>query len=164
VQVDKELVSSCDAYVMAQGGMAFAYVIDPARKAALLPQLRDLFAQTEGVARVMDGTEGPSMGMPTPAENQGMGDLVLYPKPGYAFQSPFNGEESVVESFKYLGTHGYPSDDPELDGAFIAWGYGIKARTKVPRINNLDVAPTIAELLGVKLPGAEGKVLREILK
>jgi predicted AlkP superfamily pyrophosphatase or phosphodiesterase len=164
VQVDKELVSSCDAYVMTQGGMAFVYVIDPARKAALLPQLRDLFAQTEGVARVMDGSEGPSMGMPTPAENQGMGDLVLYPKPGYAFQSPFNGEESVVESVKYLGTHGYPSDDPELDGSFIAWGYGIKPGAKVPRINNVDVAPTIAELLGVKLPSAEGKVLREILK
>jgi predicted AlkP superfamily pyrophosphatase or phosphodiesterase len=93
-----------------------------------------------------------------------MGDLVLFAKPGYAFQSPFNGEESVVEAVKYLGSHGYPSDDPELDGVFIAWGYGIKPGARLDRMESVDVAPTLAELLGVKLPNVDGKVLREILK
>ena len=102
--------------------------------------------------------------MPTPEQNQGMGDLVLFAKAGYAFQSPFNGEESVVEAVKYLGTHGYPNDDPELDGTFIAWGYGIKTGSHIDRMESVDVAPTLAELLGVKLPNADGRVLREILK
>ena len=69
----------------------------------------------------------------------------------------------MVESKNYLGTHGYPATDPELDGVFIAWGYGHQARREVARIANLDIAPTLAELLGVKLPEAEGRVLREIL-
>jgi predicted AlkP superfamily pyrophosphatase or phosphodiesterase len=164
IQVDKEQVSSCDAYVMAQGGMAFVYVTDPKRRAELLPQLREIFAATEGVDKVIDGTEGPSLGMPTPTENQGMGDLVLFAKAGYAFQGKFDGEEPVVVSTNYLGTHGYINSDPQLDGAFIAWGYGIKPGTKIPRIANLDIAPTLAELLGIKLPPSDGKVLRELLK
>lgn len=164
IQVDKELVSSCDAYVMAQGGMAFVYVTDPARRATLIPQLRELFTATEGVDKVIDGNEGPTLGMPTPAENQGMGDLILFAKAGYAFQAKFNGEETVAVSTNYLGTHGYPASDPELDGAFIAWGYGIKPGVKVPRVRNLDVAPTIAELLGVKLEPVDGAPIREIMK
>jgi predicted AlkP superfamily pyrophosphatase or phosphodiesterase len=164
IQVDKELVSACDAYVMAQGGMAFVYVTDPARRSALLPQLRELFSAAEGVDKVIDGTEGPSLGMPTPEQNAGMGDLILFAKAGYAFQEKFDGEEAVVVSTNYLGTHGYPNSDPELDGAFIASGYGIKAGAKVPRIRNVDVAPTVAELLGVKLENTEGAVIREILK
>lgn len=164
IQVDKEQVSLTDAYVMAQGGMAFVYVTDRAKREALLPQLKELFAGTEGVDRVIDGNEGPTLGMPTPAENQGMGDLVLYAKAGYAFQGKYDGEEPVAVSTNYLGTHGYINSDPQLDGAFIAWGYGIKPGTRVPRISNLDVAPTIAELLGVKLPDVEGRVLKEIMK
>jgi predicted AlkP superfamily pyrophosphatase or phosphodiesterase len=164
VQVDKEQVSACDAYVMAQGGMAFVYVMDRSRREALLPQLKEIFAATEGVDRVIDGTEGPSLGMPTPSENEGMGDLILYPKAGYAFQGKYEGEEPVAVSTNYLGTHGYINTDPQLDGAFIAWGYGIKPGARVPRISNLDVAPTLAELLGVKLPDVEGKVLRDMMK
>ncbi len=164
VQVDKEQVSSCDAYVMAQGGMAFVYVTDPAKRAMLLPQLREMFQATEGIDKVIDGTEGPSLGMPTPEQNAGMGDLVLFPKAGYAFHGKFDGEEVVAVSTNYLGTHGYPNTDPELDGAFIAWGYGIKPGTKIPRIRNTDVAPTLAELLGVSLGDVDGKVIREILR
>lgn len=164
IQIDKEQVSACDAYVMAQGGMAFVYVTDPARRATLIPQLRELFTGTEGVDKVIDGNEGPSLGMPTPAENPGMGDLILFAKAGYAFQGKSNGEETVAVSTNYLGTHGYPSSDPELDGAFIAWGYGIKPGVKVPRVRNLDIASTIAELLGVKLGDVDGAPIREILK
>jgi len=93
-----------------------------------------------------------------------MGDLILFAKPGYAFQKNADGEEAVIESRNYFGSHGYPSTDPELDGIFIAWGYGIKPGARLERISNLDVAPTLAELLGVPLPAVEGRVLREILK
>lgn len=156
-------VESCDAYVMPQGGLAFVYVTDTARRAELLPKLRTLCAGLEGVKQVIDGNDGPTLGMPAPAENQGMGDLVLYAKDGYAFFQGLDGAEVVRESKTYLGTHGYPNTDPELDGIFIASGYGIKPGTKVPRVTNLDVAPTIAELLKVPLPNVDGRVLTEIL-
>ncbi len=157
-------VESCDAYVVPQGGLAFVYVTDPAKRAELLPKLKTLCAGLEGVAQVLDGNEGPTLGMPTPAENPGMGDLILYAKDGYAFRPGHNGALAVDESKNYLGTHGNPASDPDLDGIFIASGYGIRKGVKLPRISNLDVAPTLAELLGLKLPDVEGRVLSEILE
>lgn len=156
-------INQCDAYAMAQGGMAFVYVTNPARKSELLPKLKDLFAQTEGVDRVIDGHDGPTLGMPTPEENQGMGDLILYPKTGYAFKSDAAGDAVITPSVNYAGTHGYLADDPELDGIFIASGAGIKKGVMLPRMANLDVAPTIAQILKLKIPKADGRVLAEIL-
>jgi predicted AlkP superfamily pyrophosphatase or phosphodiesterase len=163
VQIDKEKVSRCDAYAMAQGGMAFLYINDSARRASLLPELRELFSKTEGVAQVVDGNDGPSFGMPLPSENAAMGDLVLFAKSGYAFKGAFEGEELVASSSNYLGTHGYVASDPDLDGVFIASGYGIRKGAHAGRIRNLDVAPTIAALLGIDLRGSEGEVLADFL-
>lgn len=164
IRLKEGKVESCDAYVLPQGGMAFVYVTDPAKRAELLPKLKTLCEGLEGVQKVVDGKDGPTLGMPTPAENQGMGDLVLYAKDGYAFFQGLDGAEVVRESKIYLGTHGYLNSDPELDGIFLASGYGIKAGTKLERVTNLDVAPTVAELLGVPLPNVDGRVLTEILE
>jgi predicted AlkP superfamily pyrophosphatase or phosphodiesterase len=157
-------VSSCDAYVMAQGGMAFAYVTNPARRSELLPQLREMFSTMEGIAEVIDGEKGHELGMPTPDENTGMGDLILFASEGYAFRKEVTGEEVVVPAVNYGGTHGYPASDPELDGIFIAHGPDIKPGTVVDRVSNLDVAPTLARIMGLSLPDTDGRVLDEILK
>ena len=128
-----------------------------------MPRLKELFARAEGVERVLDGAEAPSLGMPTPAENEGMGDIILYPKAGYAFTGAAGGNVTAGPALNYGGTHGYASTDPELDGIFIASGAGIKQGVRIERARNLDVAPTIARLLGVALPTAEGRALTEIL-
>jgi len=154
---------TCDAYVMSEGGLGFVFVTDPANRAALLPRLRSLFESLEGVSQVIDGDQAPTLGMPTPAENQGMGDLILYAKPGYAFQGAVLGDEPVIDSKTYLGTHGYPASDPELDGVFAAWGYGIKHGVKLDRVSNLDIAPTIATLLGLEMKDIDGHPLDAIL-
>lgn len=157
-------ITTCDAAAMTQGGMCFIYVTDPAKKAELLPKLKTLFAGIEGIDRVMDGSEGPTLGMPTPEENQGMGDLILYPKAGYAFNAGATGDADAGPSVNYGGTHGYLSSDPELDGIFIASGAGVKKGVILPRTTNLDVAPTIAKLLRLTIPNPEGRVLEEVLE
>lgn len=156
-------VLNCEAYTMAQGGLAFVYVTDPNKKTKLLPQLRELCGKLEGVSQVIDGEEGHKLGMPTPAENQGMGDLVLYAKDGYAFQTPVDREQEVEPSTTYLGTHGYPNTEADLDGIFLAWGYGIGNGKQLKRVTNLDIAPTIARLLNVEMPEMDGRVLTEVL-
>jgi len=156
-------VTQCDAWVQVQGGMALAFVTDPARKQELLPRLRETLASLEGVEQVIDGQDAPSLGMPTPEQNASMGDLILFAKKGYAFQAPAQGEQEVADSTGYLGTHGYPASDPELDGILIASGYGIRKGTVLPRVSNLDVAPTISRLLEMESPGNEGRVLEEFL-
>jgi predicted AlkP superfamily pyrophosphatase or phosphodiesterase len=157
-------VRGCEAYAMTQGGIAFVYVTDPARKAELVPRLKALYAQTEGIERVLDGAEAPTLGMPTPAENQGMGDLILYAKNGYAFRNDVGGEAVAFPAVNYAGTHGYLSSDPELDAIFIISGQGIKQGVVMERMRNLDVAPTIARLLGLELSKPDGRVLDEVLK
>ena len=157
-------VSSCDAYVMAQGGMAFAYVTNPARRSELLPRLREMFSTMEGIAEVIDGEKGHELGMPTPDENTGMGDLILFASEGYAFRKDVTGEEVVVPAVNYGGTHGYPASDPELDGIFIAHGPNIKPGTVVDRVSNLDVAPTLARIMGLTLPEVDGRAIEEIFK
>jgi predicted AlkP superfamily pyrophosphatase or phosphodiesterase len=157
-------VSSCDAYVMAQGGMAFAYVTNSARRSELLPRLREMFSTMEGIAEVIDGEKGHELGMPTPDENTGMGDLILFASECYAFRKEVTGEEVVVPAVNYGGTHGYPASDPELDGIFIAHGPDIKPGTVVDRVSNLDVAPTLARIMGLTLPEVDGRAIEEILK
>jgi len=156
-------ITTCDAFSMTQGGMAFVYVNDPTRKAELLPKLKEMFAQTEGVDRVIEGKDGHTLGMPTPEENQGMGDLVLYAKDGHAFNNTAAGDAVTAPTTNYGGTHGFFNGDPELDGIFIASGRGIKKGVVLERMANLDVAPTIAKLMDLKLPQQDGRVLEEIL-
>jgi len=157
-------IAQCDAYVGTQGGIAFVYITAPARRAELLPKLKALFAATEGVAEVLDAaTEAHARGLPTPEENEAMGELILYPKAGYAFTGAATGDLVNGPSVNYGGTHGYPSSDPELDGIFIAQGAGIRRGVKLDRVRNLDVAPTIARLLDVALPTADGRPMDNVL-
>jgi predicted AlkP superfamily pyrophosphatase or phosphodiesterase len=160
--VENGVVARCDAYVVTEGGLAFAYITDPAKRGVLLPRLRDTLGGIEGV-EVHEGNDAPKFGMPAPAENQGMGDLILVAKAGYAFIAGAAGEALRPAAVGEFGTHGYPASDPEMDGFLVAWGAGIRRGAKLDRIRNVDVAPTIAELLGVPLPNVEGRVLREFL-
>ena len=151
-----------DAAVMSLGGTALVYVTDPARRAELLPRLRGMFSMNEGIAQVLEGSSGPSLGMPDPKDNSRMGDLILVAKEGYLFDNSAAGDEVVVPTYNYAATHGYLARDPEMRGIFIASGAGIKSGVKLPHISNLDIAPTLARLLDLRLPAQEGRVLEEI--
>lgn len=163
IQAAGPTVTHADAYTLSQGGIAFVYVTDPARKAELLPRLKELLAASEGIDRVVDAREAHTLGMPTPDENPGMGDLILYPKSGHAFSSAVTGTALTGPAVNYAGSHGYFNGDRELDGIFVASGAGIKPGVRLPRVRNLDVAPTIARLLDLDLRDVDGRVLEEIL-
>jgi predicted AlkP superfamily pyrophosphatase or phosphodiesterase len=57
------------------------------------------------------------------------------------------------------GSHGYLASDPDMNPILILSGHGVTARGKLSLQTNLDIAPTIAQLLGVRLPSAKGKPL-----
>ena len=48
--------------------------------------------------------------------------------------------------------------------ALVLSGAGIARGTRLSHVRNVDVAPTIAALLGIEFPGTEGRVLREALR
>ena len=103
-------------------------------------------------------------GMADPQENPHMPDVVLSAKIGYSFSDSLAGDLAVTpKSDDVKGTHGYDPNQPGLHATFVAWGAGIRPHTKIGTINNTDVAPTIAELLGLRFDNTDGRALESIL-
>jgi predicted AlkP superfamily pyrophosphatase or phosphodiesterase len=148
------------AWAVPEGGYSLVYV-DKGAPAGTAAKLQQIFAKTEGVERVFTPDEFKTLGLPTPAQSDQAPDLFLAAKDGYSFAGGDSGE---VEEVPDRGSHGYLNSNPKMQAIFIAWGAGIRGGTKVGAIPNLDVAPTAAELLHVKLDHAQGKPLTQILR
>ena len=87
--------------------------------------------------------------------------VVLEARHGYMFSDV--ADLPLVVPSKYRGVHGYGPDMEDMRATFFLWGDGI-ARGDLGEVDMVDVAPTLAALLGVSLPGAEGKVLTRALR
>lgn len=72
---------------------------------------------------------------------------------GYAFSKKIR--DKVVEDTKRTGTHGYLPDRPEIRASFLLMGPGIAAGRDLGVIDMRQEAPTMAQVLGVKLPAAK---------
>ena len=141
------------------------YVTDPANRARLVPQLKEIFRNLEGIERILEPQDYAALGYPDPAQNQQMSDLVLAAKGGYSFAGASDGSPVVdLPPGAPPGSHGYLSTDPDMDAILLAWGYGIRPGVTLEKIYNVDVAPTVAALLGLKMTDVAGKELRAILK
>lgn len=149
-------------WCQSQGGSAFVYVLDDSQRDALLGQLKPLLKALPGVAALLEPEQYTALGLPSPGENPESPHLVLAAQPGYAFDNAVTGE-ITNPSTSLKGTHGHLPEPPSMHATFVAAGAGLKAGVKLPVIRNIDVAPTIAHLLGLELPSAEGRVLHEIL-
>jgi len=79
---------------------------------------------------------------------------------GYAFGASC-GEG--LETANRHGTHGFLPSRPSMSTGFIAAGAGVRPGVTVERIGLVDVAPTAARLLGLDMPGVDGRVLAEML-
>jgi predicted AlkP superfamily pyrophosphatase or phosphodiesterase len=144
-------------YVVAEGGTAMVY-LDQAQAAELLPKAVQVLQGVEGIDKVI-GVDGfAALGLPLPAKDPQMSPLLLTAKDGYSFSGATGGPVTAAMP-QLRGSHGYLNSDPEMDALFIARGYGVRMGALSGRISNLDVAPTIAKLLGVPLPSAKGKPL-----
>jgi predicted AlkP superfamily pyrophosphatase or phosphodiesterase len=150
------------AYAVSQGGGCMIYILDETRKAEIAPKLAAEFQRVEGVEAVIGPDGFAKIGQPTPQENPQAPDLWLSAKSGYSFSDDHTGDAVVVRRAERAGTHGYLPNDPDMLGTLIVWGHGVKTGTKLGRVSNLDVAPTIAELLGIPFPAADGKPLSQI--
>ncbi len=153
--------------VISEGGTALVYFTNPQTKAQDRARALELFRATEGVAEIIGPENFAGLGLPDPAKNPQMGDLVLVPKPGYGFSNSAHGEEAVTPvtlASGGLGNHGYLNSNPNMNALFVAVGRGIKRGVKIGIVDNRDVAPTMAHLLGQTMPSADGKVLKEILE
>lgn len=136
------------------GGTAAIIPSDP-KDTATARAAQELFTRlakdpSSGIARVLssDQTSG------TFAEKNAA--FVLEARPGYVFSESW--AEPLVSKATYKGAHGYAPELPDMGATLFFWGDGVKPG-ELGDVEMIDVAPTIASLLGLTLPEADGKPL-----
>jgi len=145
-------------HIVPEGGTAYVY-FDKSQAAELAPKVTRALEGVEGIAQIITPDGFPALGLPAQSDPQ-MYQLLLTAKDGFSF-SGATGGPVTSEVPQQAGSHGYLASDPEMDAIFIASGYGVSpsAGARWGKVANIDVASTIAELLGVPLPGAKGKAI-----
>ena len=100
----------------------------------------------------------PGLGLGGPAG----GDVYWGLTDGFRSSSSIRGD-SVTESSDLRTGHGFPSIDPDMYTAFCAHGGGF-SQGRIEGVRTIDIAPTVAEFLGIDGPqDAKGEsVLRKL--
>ncbi|HEX7664210.1 MAG TPA: alkaline phosphatase family protein, partial [Polyangiaceae bacterium] len=96
------------------------------------------------------------------AKMEGFGDATwaLEAAPGFYFSNALGGE--IVGPAGEGGTHGYRADHADMHASIIAAGPAVTRRGDLGLVHTIDVAPTIANVLGLSLPTAEGQAITGI--
>ena len=163
LKVEDGKITESQAYVVPEGGSALVYVTVPDPAGDILNRTKQALAGLEGLDKTIEPPDYAQYGLPLPSANQQMGALFLTAKPGYAFAAATGDKTAIDAPEGSLGAHGYVSTDPDLQALFIASGRGIRPGTTLDTVNNVDVAPTAAKLLGLEMKNVDGRVLTEIL-
>ena len=88
--------------------------------------------------------------------------LGIEPAPGYVVDARL--EAPFARPHGRTAGHGYSPETPGMETALVLAGAGIRRGVRLPETRTLDVAPTIAALLGLPLPQAEGQPIAGVLK
>jgi len=150
---DHQHVKSWQAASWLSGGSAavvLAHPEDQALRAKVANLLRRLAAEpNSGIGRVLDKGQAAAMG------GMGQADFFVDAKIGYEFGAKLTGP--LVGDTSDRGTHGYFPDHPEMRASLFI--DGVPAKGSLGEVDMRDIAPTAARILGVSLPGADGRSL-----
>jgi predicted AlkP superfamily pyrophosphatase or phosphodiesterase len=152
---EKGKVADWKAMPWVTGGSA-AIILKDSKDSATLTQVRELLAKlarapANGIDRVLEANELHERGgYPTAS-------FFISLKPGWRTGSTLEGP--VLSKVKPGGTHGELPDLPDLRASFFLVGPGVPAGRSLGLIDMRDVAPTLAHLVGLSLPSADGKNL-----
>lgn len=85
-------------------------------------------------------------------------DYVLIGKAGYEFREDMQGEYLNYD-LTNVAQHGYTEHHPEMRSIWLIQGPNIKQNHDLGEGKLLDLAPSLAKIMGFEIPGAEGKSL-----
>jgi predicted AlkP superfamily pyrophosphatase or phosphodiesterase len=159
VDGDGRITRAAARLVMNHGG-AYLYVMEGDRHAIAADLAREI-AKLEGVAGAWTEGEYGGLGIPTPATNAFVGEVALEAAPGYCYGDAATGD-ALIGPPKYRGTHGQRPDHDENHAFFLAAGPGIGRGVMLPPIVSRDVAPTLAQLVGVAMPDVDRPPLAKV--
>ena len=158
LEAEGEKVKAWRALARSSGGSAAVYVKESADSGRVAELFRKASTH-EGreIFRVIGRAELDRLGYNPDAA------FALEPEPGWAFSGAL--APSLVHGLPTVkGNHGQLPSLPELQTGFVAVGAGVKAGAVLERMRLIDVAPTVAKVLGLEMKDAEGSVLDAILR
>lgn len=150
----EDVLQSWDALTWKAGGSAAIYG-RRGREEPTASKVRALFTRLAAdpanrIASVLDGEAVEREGGYPGAI------VVLQAAAGASFSERYDGPLTVPGHYK--GSHGHSPDLAEMGTSFFVWGDGVQ-RADLGDVDMIDIAPTLAELLGLALPTADGKPL-----
>ena len=149
-------VKSWKAMVHSNSGQAYAYLND--QDPGKLEAIVDIFAAKlkqngSGIGRIYERDEIRALGGDPAAV------LALEAADDYQFGPGCAGDYATPPA--YTATHGFDPNRPEMRASLVILGPGI-AHGKIQNARLIDIAPTIAEWLGLSMPNVEGTPLRVV--
>ena len=148
-------VTSWKAFSQRAGGTAEIRLADPGDKAAaaalgaVMDQLK--LDPDSGILEILNGEEARVRGgFPEAA-------YVLVSKKGYELRDDVDGEYCRTR-LTQKAQHGYSEKFPEMRASFMITGKGI-GKGNIENAHLIDVAPTLAAVMGAELPDAQGRNL-----
>ncbi len=143
-------IKSWRAITRSSGGSASIYVKNPGDLPRVLDVLRTGAASRY---RVLERPELDDLGYNPDAA------FALEPGEGWAITERLGPSTPTVK-----GNHGQLPTRPGLQTGFVAEGAGIRAGGRIDRMKLIDVAPAVAALLGLEMPGLEGRPPEGLLR
>jgi predicted AlkP superfamily pyrophosphatase or phosphodiesterase len=153
---DQGKIADWKAVPWETGGSAAIVLKDPADQATFIA-VRDLLSKlaadsANGIDRVLSAAEVHERGgYPNAAFFVGL-------KPGWKTVASSTGPVASKTAHT-MGTHGELPDLPDLRSSFFLVGPGVPANKHLGLVDMRSIAPTLAHLIGVSLPSADGKNL-----
>lgn len=144
-------ITSWDAAFWGAGGSAAVMLRDPS-DAAVKAHVRNLLMKMKGdpqyqIARVIEQPKLSEMG--------GFPDAAFLVEMNPGAEPGYGLVGDISTPAPGTGTHGYLPDRPEMRASFFVMGQKIAAGRDVGLIDMRQVAPTVADVLGAKLPTAK---------
>lgn len=112
--------------------------------------------QNRGAFRLVEREELDTLGADPTAL------FFLEPAPGYAVNERFEGDAFLAPA-PIRGYHGFLPSSPGMRAGLLLSGAGIREGAAVSVVGQVDLAPTVAHVLGFEMPETEGVPLVDAL-
>jgi predicted AlkP superfamily pyrophosphatase or phosphodiesterase len=156
-------VTSWRAVAQSFGGSAAVFVKDP-QDEDFIREVETFFNQQaekpdSPIWRIITRSEATKLGAdPRPA-------LYLDAAPFYTITAKTTGSSITgLSKGSDRAARGYAPSRVEMRALFVITGKGIKSGAQTPYARLIDIAPTVARLLGLEMKTARGRVISEVIK
>ncbi|AFA47256.1 alkaline phosphatase family protein [Acetobacterium woodii] len=151
------------AYLQSTGGSAYLHVKEndsEAERMAVAVINQAISEDCFGIERLYNRTELDHYHVETAV------NYMLEAKNGYCFDDDLEGPMVArIEASKGdVATHGYLPDKPNYQCNFVASGVGIKNNYQLGEMQMVDIAPTMATILGIDFYDCDGRSLTEMFQ